>query len=462
MGVHGGPKVTDDGLVFSFDPGNTKSSLRKKQSSNILPDPNNWTTGTGGISGYGANGSASEQNRLYVNDDPWGRRSVTWRTTPDATSNADGGWNTSYYSIDRSYTYRWSVWVRRYTTGTGGTFYLGLNPAPIRNDNGNTQGNPYFTYVGISGLTYNQWYLVVGHCFYEGYSGGRHPDSGWYENGVKISDKSYGNVGTQDVRWASSTTTAMHRAYHYYTTNTASGIEFAFPRLDKCDGNEPSIKQLIEIGESGGKGLISGKKLDLHNGVGFGEERKNIGYFNFDGTDDYVTAGALSGSFSSFTVAIWFYPTSVTSYENPIDCNYSYNGTTGNIGPRLEMNWSGNLTWVYSNITNSNNSYYSHSVVSSGLAANTWHCAAITYNGGTNTSTTYYNGNASGLSRSTVGSPTGFVGVMNNVTIGKGFHLGGSERIFTGRVSNVSIYNRALSASEIQQNFNATRGRYGI
>jgi len=188
----------------------------------------------------------------------------------------------------------------------------------------------------------------------------------------------------------------------------------------------------------------------------------NGGSIVFDGTDDFSTSGALSGSFTSFTVIIWFYPTSVTSHENPIDCNYSYNGTTGNIGPRLEMNSAGTLDWLYSNITNSNSSYYNHPVVSSGLAANIWHCAAITYNGGTNTSTTYYNGNATGLSRTTIGSPTGFVGVMNNVTIGKGFHLGGAERIFTGRVSNTTIYNRALTASEIRQNFNALRSRFGI
>ena len=33
---------------------------------------------------------------------------------------------------------------------------------------------------------------------------------------------------------------------------------------------------------------------------------------------------------------------------------------------------------------------------------------------------------------------------------------------FTGNISQVSIYNRALTASEIQQNFNATRSRFGI
>jgi hypothetical protein len=125
------------------------------------------------------------------------------------------------------------------------------------------------------------------------------------------------------------------------------------------------------------------------------------------------------------------------------------------------MNNSGNLTWVYSNITTDNNQFYFHGVVTSGLLANTWHCAAITYAGGTNTSTTYYNGTPTGLSRTFGGgNPTGFIGVMNNVNIGRGFHLGGGERIFTGRVSSVCIYNRALSSSEVQQNYNATKGRY--
>ena len=188
----------------------------------------------------------------------------------------------------------------------------------------------------------------------------------------------------------------------------------------------------------------------------------NGGSIVFDGTDDYVTSGALPGSFASFTVIIWFYPTSVTNYENPIDCNYAYNGVTGNIGPRLEMDVNGTLGWVYSENTASNSNFYFHNVLSSGLAANTWHCAAITYNGGTNTSTTYYNGNATGISRGVSGNPTGFIGVMNNVNIGRGFHLGGAERIFTGRVSNTQIYNRALTSTEITQNFNALKGRFGL
>ena len=182
--------------------------------------------------------------------------------------------------------------------------------------------------------------------------------------------------------------------------------------------------------------------------------------FDFDGTNDYIDAGAVSGDFSNFTVIAWFYPTSVTNHENVLDCNYSNYASTGNVGPRLEMNSSGRLSWIYSNVTDSNNSYYNHPVVNSGLSANTWHCSAITFDG--SNSNTYLNGITSGLSRSTVNTPTGFIGSIGEVIIGKGFHLGGSERVYTGRVAQVKIYNRALTASEVLQNYSATKGRFGL
>jgi hypothetical protein len=186
------------------------------------------------------------------------------------------------------------------------------------------------------------------------------------------------------------------------------------------------------------------------------------GYFTFDGINDYVDSGNLGSGFNDYTVIVWFYPTSVTNHENVLDCNYSTNSNTGNLGPRLEMNSSGGLTWIYSDSTSNNNNYYSHSVKSSGLSANTWHCAAITYTSTGNTSVTYYNGSATGLSRSSVGSPSGQYTTFNDLNVGRGFHLGGGERYYTGRVGAVQIYNTTLTADDISQNFNALRGRFGI
>jgi hypothetical protein len=244
-------------------------------------------------------------------------------------------------------------------------------------------------------------------------------------------------------------------------------------------GIRPIVKNIqIELGSkatafvSGSRGTTvatGGGWADMTNNGNHGQlingtsyDSGSLGALNFDGIDDYISVGALSGSFSSFTVITWFYPKSISNYENVLDCNYSYNGTTGNIGPRLEINSTGQLEWFYSNITDSNSSFYRQRVVLSGLSVNTWHFAAITYDGNLNSSKTYYNGNNTNFTRTNSGSPTGFIGTFNNVILGKGFHLGGSERVYTGNVSSTQIYNRALSDTEIKQIYEATRARYGL
>lgn len=190
----------------------------------------------------------------------------------------------------------------------------------------------------------------------------------------------------------------------------------------------------------------------------FGNEKN---YFVFDGTDDYIATTAIGTKVTTnWTVSIWFYPTSVTNYENPIDCNYSYNGTTGNIGPRLEMSSTGNLGWLWSGDASSNSNYYYSTTVSSGLAANTWHHAVLSRTA-SNTILNYLDGELKTTTVSTQGSPSGtFVNTFSNIVIGKGFHLGGAERVFTGRVGMVQIYNRDLSGSEILDIYNATKRRF--
>jgi hypothetical protein len=54
-------------------------------------------------------------------------------------------------------------------------------------------------------------------------------------------------------------------------------------------------------------------------------------------------------------------------------------------------------------------------------------------------------------------SPTSFYYIGRNV----GDEVGGG-RAFNGNIAQASIYNRALSAAEVSQNFNATRSRFGI
>jgi hypothetical protein len=48
------------------------------------------------------------------------------------------------------------------------------------------------------------------------------------------------------------------------------------------------------------------------------------------------------------------------------------------------------------------------------------------------------------------------------VNIGGNFATGNGGDFTQGSIASVQLYNRALSAQEISQNFNATRGRFGI
>jgi len=209
--------------------------------------------------------------------------------------------------------------------------------------------------------------------------------------------------------------------------------------------------------------LINKKNGILTNSPSFNSSNQGSLVFT-RASNTYVDYGAVSGSFSSFSVIVWFYPTNIANYENILDCNYAYNGINGNIGPRLEMTAGGNLNWVYSNSASNGSYYYYQTVILSGMAANTWYCVGITYDGSGNSSVTYLNGLNTGNARVTSGFPTGFIAVMNNLRVGQGYSLGNqtSQRGFDGRVSSVQIYNRVLTSSEVYNNFVANRGRFGV
>jgi hypothetical protein len=90
----------------------------------------------------------------------------------------------------------------------------------------------------------------------------------------------------------------------------------------------------------------------------------------------------------------------------------------------------------------------------SGLVDGNWHYVGFTFAGTTKTS--YINGVSVGT-QSTTGSLTFS---FSDRTMGR---FGSSTAYYlNGLLSNCSIYNRALSAQEVAQNFNATRNRFGV
>ena len=337
---------------------------------------------------------------------------------------------------------------------------MGMNPNPIRNDNGASQGNPYFTYPSIASLTQNVWYLVVAHVFYAGYNGKRHPKSGWYENGIKISDKSYGNVGTEDSRWSDTTTSAQHRAYHYYTTNTASGIEFAYPRIDKVDGNEPTVEQMLFRGESGIQNLITNSTnpvITPYNSGSYGQISDNyrhLNWFNMDGTDDYISLPSTiqKTPSQSWTVEIVFNPwdQSDTSWNGIFGGNLSYGG--------YWMFHSGNLTYYEGSTAAAGTQItYTSLTKSSHFTAGKFHHLTISYSStGTNTGT--YNIYLNGEDFTTFNKTFSFGYSLGLNSIGRG----DGNRYGTNNVASFKLWDEDLTESQISGNYEAHKNRFDM
>ena len=85
---------------------------------------------------------------------------------------------------------------------------------------------------------------------------------------------------------------------------------------------------------------------------------------------------------------------------------------------------------------------------------NQWHFICVVYK---TTNVLFYKNNVEYLLGS---APSGQESIYN-LNIGRNSYNGGSE-YYSGNIPTIQVYNRALSDSEIKQNFEALRGRYGI
>ena len=186
--------------------------------------------------------------------------------------------------------------------------------------------------------------------------------------------------------------------------------------------------------------------------------------YEFDGTDELLQIGEIEGDFSSFTVEMWFNTDRLRNWDNPIDCNFDYASpsgavNSGNIGPRYEINVSGSSAWIFGSLRTSNDPFLGASTGT--ITTNTWYHTIFTYDGNLNetTATAYLNGVQTGTANPNQGGTYGWVGEFKNLVLGKGFGLA-SGRFFDGEIGEVRLYNRALTAAAVFQNYNATKSKY--
>ncbi len=166
-----------------------------------------------------------------------------------------------------------------------------------------------------------------------------------------------------------------------------------------------------------------------------GSSCRSGGCLSFDGINDYVNASSSSFKFGTgnFSVSMWVYPTSFVSEVGLYDSLI-----LGGVGGRtdafvLVQNAStGNIRLF------SQNAYTS--ATSNSLFLNTWNHIAIVRSGVT--VTFYING---APDPTTVTLPTNIT--SGGAVLGRYSDVSGGY--FSGRVDEVRIYNRALSATEV-------------
>lgn len=224
---------------------------------------------------------------------------------------------------------------------------------------------------------------------------------------------------------------SAYTGYRYYTNL----------KLDK--GNFPAL-----IDESN-----NGHYTVSYGNIGFSSA--NAGTLTYDGSTSYnlINDSSLLSSTSALTIDVWINSTDIVTRINDIvgkgssdaDEEYCLLAGTGfvyfDVGP-------GSGPYTQPSYTFANNTWYNITAVHSRTA-------------GTSTCTVYVNGTA--LSSSTIGATNTPGDNTVPVSVGRRFYnTDPNSRTFNGKMGPVRIYNTALTASNILQNFNAVRGRYGV
>ena len=198
----------------------------------------------------------------------------------------------------------------------------------------------------------------------------------------------------------------------------------------------------------------------LVNGVGYSSS--NLGAWTFDGIDDYIDLGTRLPSLGltyPMSIDVWFKPTAVAGtggrgiFEgaiNPVNNVYAGFGIVLSLPGYEIVAGIGDGT---GNGSTNRRSLTTTQFVNVGA----WNHVVATASTGP-VFEVYINGLLCSGTTSGTGGPLSW-GSGASAQIGKpGGYTGG----LTGSVSSVKFYNKKLSASEVLQNYNALKTRFGI
>ena len=471
MAVGYNPRVVTDGLVLALDAANLKSydsRIISGQQTYTSSGTYSWTcpsgvtsvsvvciggggggngggNGVGGAGGGGGGGLGYKNNisvtpgQSYTVVVGGGGAGDAWDGPPFSANPADNGGDS--YFIDAT-TVKGGGGGRGYgnsyfTGGSGGTYVGdgGGNGNSGGTGSGSGSGTGYLPATGGGGgstgtytgnaTTRGTSKYITSNCT-SGCLAGSGTGQGLLGDG---SSGSYGRGGGANMNTFSNGTSGFTGAVRIMW-----GPDRSYPSTGVAD--QSGSTAFDDISGQGNNGTIV-------NGVGYSGD--NLGSLSFDGVDDYVVTGnsGITGNIP-WSISIW------------VSVNVSENGA----GRQGWIIWEGSLN-------QSSNQLISIGVNSGKVEVAHWANDAVFLNSPINFNnfqniTVTYNGSQELIYINSVNTDSKSTSL--NVTDGAWYfasRAGGTE-FLNCNIAQVSIYNKALTASEIQQNFNALRGRFGI
>ena len=193
----------------------------------------------------------------------------------------------------------------------------------------------------------------------------------------------------------------------------------------------------------------------LTNGPTFNSA--NRGSIVFDGTDDFSTSpDSTSLRPTSFSIDTWFRPTSFSAFNTVVV--KPFNGppwTAPFLSYMIRIQTNGT---VLNCGTNTGGTYRLLSVNYT-FSTNTIYNIVFTFNSSTGNAMAYLNG-------SVLSSTTHTAGAISYsalpVLIGAGYGTNPVGEFFAGDIYNVKVYNKDLTVTEVLQNYNSLKTRFGL
>ena len=183
------------------------------------------------------------------------------------------------------------------------------------------------------------------------------------------------------------------------------------------------------------------------------------GYLRFDGNNDYATLPAIDLTGNEITFAIWTKSLSQSNVSSLIFLGDSSHVSGGRILNVHTMPFSNSYYYFDKGYWDSNGVYQDYDRLNGTISSSDWsgwRHWVFTANASTGSMKMYNNGT---LFDSSTGNTRPLSNVNGNI---RRIARSNSTQRYYGEISNLQIYKKELSASEVTQNFDATKSRFGL